>query len=511
MKVIIIGSGMSGLTAAAYLGQAGHDVTVYEQYSRIGGVTATIEEEGYRWDLGPLLLEKFSPGQIGHTILTELGIADEVSIMRDDRDIVFPDFALIRPDEYRGPYWRQKRLKELFPAEAEGIDAYYAFYDTMLDLVALSERAKDKKGPAAWLTKLGMLRLFKRLKPMSALSAKEVMTSFFSDPRLIAVFTGILADFCVLPSEFQGLGIPLCNVETAFDKRMPLSLTKAGSRPGYYYIRDGVGRLVEAMAAHIRENGGTILTESPVETILIEEGRAAGVRLANGEKVNADVILASGGTRELFYKMVGIEYLQKELIQQIEGLQPMESVLMVHLGIDMDPAVYQRNALRYYYGTYGIEEAVLKCRRGEYTEGEDGFLIYIPSVHSPDMAPEGKHAVTIYTIASNKLDEGTWQERREELADKLVEKAERYMPGLKAHTLHRIVMTPEDFKEITHLGHHAFGGIAPVMGKPNPSHKTSVEGLYFIGAQSESGGGVTGVMAGARDVANAILRRPIQK
>lgn len=62
MKSIVIGSGMSGLTAAAYLAQAGHQVTVYEQFPTIGGVTATLRESGYGWDLGPLLLDNFGPG-----------------------------------------------------------------------------------------------------------------------------------------------------------------------------------------------------------------------------------------------------------------------------------------------------------------------------------------------------------------------------------------------------------------------------------------------------------------
>jgi len=263
---------------------------------------------------------------------------------------------------------------------------------------------------------------------------------------------------------------------------------------------------VEAMAACIRENGGTIHTGTPVEKILVENGKTVGVRLAGGEEVKASIVLASGGAKELFCKMVGRELLPKALIDQVESMQPMESVLMVHLGIDMSPAEYQRNALCYYYGTYDIEEAVLSCRRGEFTEGDEGFLIYVPSVHSPGMAPEGHHAVTIYTIAPNTLAKGNWQERREDLADKLVQKAERYMPGLRAHTLHRIIMTPDDFKTITHLSHHAFGGIAPVMGKSNPSHKTPVKGLFFIGAQSESGGGVTGVMKGARTVVRSILQ-----
>ena len=56
------------------------------------------------------------------------------------------------------------------------------------------------------------------------------------------------------------------------------------------------------------------------------------------------------------------------------------------------------------------------------------------------------------------------------------------------------------------MSHHAFGGIAPVMGKQNPAHRTPVEGLWFVGAQSESGGGVAGVMLGARKVARRILQ-----
>jgi phytoene dehydrogenase-like protein len=67
------------------------------------------------------------------------------------------------------------------------------------------------------------------------------------------------------------------------------------------------------------------------------------------------------------------------------------------------------------------------------------------------------------------------------------------------------VLTPVEFKKRTHLAHHAFGGIAPVMGKQNPAHRTPIEGLWFIGAQSESGGGVAGAMIGARNVAKRIL------
>ena len=126
-------------------------------------------------------------------------------------------------------------------------------------------------------------------------------------------------------------------------------------------------------------------------------------------------------------------------------------------------------------------------------------------MHSPSLAPQGQHAVTIYTVAPDQLAEGNWTERREELADKLVAEAERHVPGLKEHTVTRLILTPDDFRQRTHQSHHSFGGVPPVMGNKPPAHKTPITGLWFIGAQSESAGGVLNVMSGGRKVARRIL------
>jgi phytoene dehydrogenase-like protein len=183
----------------------------------------------------------------------------------------------------------------------------------------------------------------------------------------------------------------------------------------------------------------------------------------------------------------------------------MESVFMVHLGIDFDPTPHQKRALYYYYGTYDIEQAVADCRRGDYHEGRDGFLIYVPTLHSPEMAPPGCHAVTLYTVAPNRLSDGTWSERRDQFADKLIAAAEEHIPGL-ARARVRVVLTPEEFKARTFLSHHSFGGTAPVMGKSGIPHRTPIRGLWFIGSQSESGAGVGNVVQGAWRAVRAALR-----
>jgi all-trans-retinol 13,14-reductase len=170
----------------------------------------------------------------------------------------------------------------------------------------------------------------------------------------------------------------------------------------------------------------------------------------------------------------------------------------VHVGIDFDPTPYQPGALCYYYGTYDIEGGVERCQSGEYHEGREGFLIYVPSLHSPELAPPGHHAVTVYTIAPNRLQEGTWAGQGDEMADKLLVEAERIVPGLRERAQLRVTLTPDDFRVRTHQEHHSFGGCAPVMGKEGAPHRTPIQGLWFIGSQSESRGGVAGVMAGAR-------------
>jgi phytoene dehydrogenase-like protein len=110
------------------------------------------------------------------------------------------------------------------------------------------------------------------------------------------------------------------------------------------------------------------------------------------------------------------------------------------------------------------------------------------------MAPPGHHAVTIYTVAPNVI-QGT---------DHLVARAEKHVPGLAAATRTRVIVTPADFRCRVRQHHHSFGGIAPVRDRPNPSTRTPIRNLWFAGSQSEGGGGVLGVMKGARTAVRAM-------
>jgi len=503
MKAIVIGSGMAGLTAAAYLGRAGHGVHVFEQHHEIGGVTSTMRQGGFGWDLGPLLLEGFGPDDMGSRILREIGVGDRVRSLREDRGIVFPDFSLWKPKNFQGAFWRRDLLAGIFPDERDGLDRYYRFYGRVMKILAALRQSEKLSEPNALLAKLKAWCMLQPMRRYLRLPASALMNEFFSSPRLQAVYTAILADIVTKPSQFPSLGVPVFNQETAFDKRTPLDPLQSEG-VAYYYILGGCGKLAEAAAYSVRTHGGKIHTNTPVRKIIVEGNRAAGVLLSDGSRVDADIVLATGGARETFLNCVGRDLLPSSFVKSLGELQYMESVLMVQLGIDFDPSPYQPAALCYYYGTYDIETGVERCLKGDYHEGRDGFLIYVPSMHSPELAPPGQHSLTIYTIAPNILSEGSWESRRDELADKLIAEAERYVPGLRRGIRVKVVLTPRDFCNLIAQDRHAFGGVAPVLGTKNPPHKSPVRDLWFLGSQSESGGGVMGVMKGARTVARMI-------
>lgn len=505
MKIVVIGSGMSGLTAAAFLAQGGHDVTVYEQFSKAGGVTARLEQDGFGWDNGPLLLEGFGPGDRGTAVFEELGIAKQIETIHEDRGLVLPEFSMWKPEQYEGPYWRREHLKKLYPDESQNLDRYYRFYDRMMNLMSQVRRLESAPGLESVGVKLRMALAFQAVKKYANWNATQLMDEFFHTQALKTLFTGIVADFVTKPSEFPALGVPSIHLETAFDKRIPFEPGKRSARTGYFYVKGGCQSFVDALMSTLTGHGGRVLINRTVKKIVVENNRVKGVELADGSLDTADIVLASGGANETFFGLVGRENLPDDFCKSLERIVYMESVLMVHLGIDFDPAPYQRAALCYYYGTHDLEGAVERMRKGVYHEGKEGLLIYVDSRHSPQLAPTGKYAVTIYTVAPDTLNSGSWEERGEELADGLVAEAERFIPGLREHTLTRAILTPADFRTRLHQQHHSFGGTPPIMGNKQPPHSSPIEGLWFIGAQSEGGGGILNVVIGARNVATRIL------
>ena len=490
MKITIIGAGLGGLTFGALAARDGHEVVIYDKNQKPGGVVALYEQDGYKFEQGPLLIGDMLEGEPVYEFLDSLGI--HLETIRADRDITMPDYEMITPDEYKGPYWRRDRLIELFPEEKEGILKYYKFYDNVLRLRYI---AMQKPSP---LRKLQLALAFLKVKKYASMNADELTKYFFKSEKIRTLYTGILADFCADPSEAEGLAVVFTNFETAFDKRIPLEKNGKKYYPGYCYVKGGCQKIPEALANYITDHGGKIHYGTVVEKVLVENKTAQGIKLANGDVIKSDLVVGCGAGRDFFFDSVGREHLDKEYLEILDTFRPMEAVFMLHLGVDIDPMEHLRAALVYCYGMYDLHAATEKLRTGVYHEGDDGYLIFVPSDHADDFAPAGKHCVTIYTVAPDTLGDGDWESRKEEYAKKLISLAERQIPGLSKHITMMKIMTARDYSAYTHMKKSSFGGVVPIRGQKNPSHKTPVENLWFVGQQSENAGGVGAVILGAK-------------
>ena len=245
-------------------------------------------------------------------------------------------------------------------------------------------------------------------------------------------------------------------------------------------------------------HGGKIIYNTVVKKVVIENKEVKGVILDNNDFIESDVVVGAGAGKDFFFDTVGKEHLNEEYINILNTFKPMEAVFMVHLGVDYDPNQFMRSSLTYCYGMYDLHSATEKLRNGIYHEGDDGYLIFIPSNHAKDFAKEGMHCVTIYTVAPDTLKEGTWEEKKEAYSDKLISLAEKQLPELSKHIVAKKIMTSVDYQHLTHMKKSSFGGVVPIWNQKNPSHITPVKSLYFVGQQSENAGGLGNVILGAK-------------
>ena len=492
MEIIIIGAGLAGLTYGALAAKDGHKVTIYEKNNVPGGVVALCEHNGYKFEQGPLLIGDMLEKEPIYELLKDLGIS--LKTIRADRDISFLDYDLIRPNEYKGPYWRKEYLASIFPEDKKGLEKYYKFYDDVMHLRYLTTLKSNV------INKLRLTAAFLKVKKYSKMNADELTKHFFKNEKLRLVYTGILADFCADPSEVIGLTTVFTNFETAFDERIPLNKNNKKYYPGFCFIEGGVQKIPEALAEYITSHNGNIIYNSIVDKVLInKDNKAYGVRLNDKTIKHGDVIVGCGSGKDFFKNIVGHEHLDENYINILNTYKTMEGVFMVHLGVNEDPMKYLRSPLIYCYRMYDLNKATEKLRNGVYHEGDDGFLIFVDSYHAKEFAPNGKHCVTLYTVAPDTLKDFSWKDKKQEYADKLIKLAERHIPNL-SNTIEEIkILTPEDYRVLTHMSKSSFGGNIPIWNQKAPTHITPVKDLIFVGQQSENGGGMGAVMLGAKN------------
>jgi phytoene dehydrogenase-like protein len=519
--VAIVGGGHNGLVAAYYLAAAGLETVVLERRDIVGGCAVTEEfAPGFHASTGAYVLSMLREPVWRDLRLVERGIT--VDPAGPALNLGPDGSSLLLHDDVAET---QREFAKFSGADARALPA---FEDELARIAGLITPLIDTTPPdprnlrpreLARLAKLGGMAARHRALIADATflfgtSATQYLREWFESEQVLATLGWHAINDSTAGPSTPGTAYVLLHDHA--------SEQAGGGIRQWGFVRGGIGRLPEAMADAAREAGATVRTEAQVERIAVEGGRATGVVLADGEEIRARRVLSNADPKTTLLGLIDEGLLPERFGAALRAYRCEGTSVKINLGVDELPMAkaMNGNGLQPYHG--GIAEinptiAQMDQAQAEARAGRPALdphvELCVPTVHDPSLAPEGKHVVTIdvnsqpYTLA-----EGTWDDIRDEVADRAIAKIGDYFPNLPGSILERQVLAPPDLERVLGIGGgHALHGemafdqlfnLRPVRGWGE--YRTPIRDLWICGAGTHPGGGVTG--ANGRNCAREVIR-----
>ena len=500
---IFIGAGINSLGAACLLGRAGWRVLVLDRNQEPGGAIRTLELTlpGFRHDVGAMNLTVFANSPFVKRYGAALA-SKGVEFVTADRAFgsVLPGgrFLGITTD-------REANLRSIAafsPADADAWKRWNADFEHCSPfLFRIFESPAAPSGPSGYVSGRGV-EVPEAVRPalrgilLDSLRA-NLSTRFESDAvRALIAAWGMHVDYA--PDIAGGCWMPF--LETNVDERKGISL-----------IKDGSGRVIAALVELVREAGGEVRCEQTVEEILIEDGRAVGVRLAGGEAIRSSRAVVACVTPTALLKLAG-GHLPETAARRARAWQFGPGTMVVHLALSGLPDWEAEDARRSFYVHVGPSLDYLATAYRQALAGLLGTAPFCvvgqPTIYDPSRAPDGKHVLWVMVRAvpavirgdaAGRIEGRSWtHEVKEAFADRVLDLIEIYAPGLRNKILAKAVHSPIDLESLNpnlvggdpcagsqHLGQ--FYGHRPFAGYGG--HRTPIPGLYLCGASTWPGGG----------------------
>jgi all-trans-retinol 13,14-reductase len=510
---IVIGSGLGGLTAAAYLCAAGRRTLVLESHYVAGGNSQVFRRKHmgreYEFDVGIHYIGECGRDGLITAALNGLGLAERVVFRPLDRDgystLHFPDLSFRIPfgwDNYRA------RLEETFPNEHAGLDKVL---DVMQDIADTGHRLRRDELAMADVATEAPSFLEWGLRPVTELFAENGLSE-----RAAAVLLGEQGCYAVRPSDTPVV--------------MAAGLTDHFMRGAYYPVGGGqvlAGRLIEAIRAY----GGEVRTRSPVHRIRIENGRVHGVVAGRKSRapveIDAPVVVSNADLKRTFGELVGEEHWAPETIERVRSLEMAVPLFCVYLGLDVSLAERgMPNSNHFIWGDYDIEGVYDDLDAGKMASKAMCYLTAasLKDPESTHLAPEGHTNLQIMTLTPREYDvwnveqgpadggkyhrDPEYRRRKEEVVEQLIDTSTELIPDLREHIVWREAATPLSQERFTHSTGGTSYGIEMSCSQAGPFRvgpTTEIEGFYLCGASPPSGPGVAGVIRSGIDAAGHVL------
>jgi len=519
---VIIGAGHNGLTAAAYLARAGYATLVLERRDIVGGCCVTEQiAPGCRASTTSYIASMLRP-----EVIRDLHLADHgLRMVACD-----PALQVPFPDGHLVSWWanRDRVVDELRKISPKDARTFVRVDDQLKKLARYLQPFFLEPPPEPGTQSFdGWSDLFRTGKRFRGISTAEIS-------RLVSFLTGSLGDFLDRNYESEKIKT-LFLANNVYGKHggpyqpgsalgLLFHLLSGGEheQQGFYgHVMGGMGSITSAMAKAARAFGAEIRTSAPVQQIDSRDGRVRGVVLEDGTEIRARVVLSNADPKRTFLGMVPERDLPGDFVRAIRGIKmdgPCAKVNMVlaeeprFIGTPSSYDPQQRSLFTLVPSLEFAERCYDIAKFGEIPE-QLWVDCVIASNADPSLAPAGKHVMTCFVqYVPFKLRQGSWDENRELLGDRVVNKIAEYAPNVPSAILARQILTPLDLERTYGLteGNIFHGDLSleqlffnrPVAGWSQ--YRTPIAGLYLCGAGAHPGGGVTG--APGHNCARQVLR-----
>ena len=533
---IIIGAGHNGLICANYLAMSGKKVLILEKRHLVGGCCVTEEiAPGYKASIASYVVSLLLPE-----------IVDELELKKHGYKILPRNPSAFTPFDdgrylFLGPDRESNfnEIKKFSERDAKAFSHYEAFLERVAERiepilnsrtpdllplptsyrkVSLRKRMRDLK--IGWELRRAMKSLGDDLPEALELltgSAKTILDRWFESDEL----KGTLATDGIIGS-FQPFSAP----GSAYVLLHHVMGEAGGSRGVWAYVEGGMGALSDAMAASAKEKGVEIRLNAAVDQLQVANNQIAGVRLQSGEVIQTHSVASSVDAHLTFEKMMRPDDLPQNFRNAVRRIDYSSASLKINLAVSELPnftclpgnqevGPQHRGTIHIGASPDYLERAYDDAKYGRPSQ-RPIVEMTIPTSVDKTLAPEGHHILSLFVqYAPYELAEGTWDEIKDDFANRCIAEIARYAPNVPASILHRQILTPIDLERIFGLtggnimqgsmGLNQLGPMRPVPGWSD--HRTPVTGLYMCGAATHPGGGVMG--ACGKNAAAQILQDKI--
>ncbi len=504
--ILIIGAGHNGLVCAGYLAKAGLDVIVLERSQRIGGACITEElVPGFRFST--FAYGAHGPGP---KICRELEVPADAFLIEPIDPGMFSPF----PDGEQIFLWADAGktaagLRRFGPREADGYIAYLRFMNQAAGLAQ------------SWFLSPPMTheQLYERYRgtPDAAVfealltrSHWDVLCDYFDDEHVR----------CTL-ARADDVGDPTA-VGSLLAEVMEQGSSGAGIDNKSGVVHGGMGMITRALADAARRFGADIRTGCAVERIVVEHGRAIGVRLESGEEMRARLVVSNADPKRTFLKLVFEKDLPPDFRRQVQNIKTRAGYMKYHAILSgvprftAMPAEFAGNAravaaariapsLEYYRRAWLDAQTGIPAR-------QPILSLQLPTAYTPEMAAPGKHIFGAWVrYAPARPRAGDWESLRDPTMHGIVEIIEQYAPGFRDLIVWQKLYTPADIERETGITDASIRHVDMTLDqmlhrRPLPAwsaYRSPLEGLWLCGSGTHPCGSVTG--GPGHNAAHAIL------